>query len=306
MPANQDSGPTKCVPEPLSGQCPNRIPGQISGHIPGRPDGWTARLRLMIAARDGRSRVVGKQQLGPLTIQRAFYPEGAPCHLYLLHPPGGVVGGDRLDLEIQIAGGAHALVTAPGATKFYRSAGPLSRQSQRLRVAAGGTLEWFPYNNIFFPGACCALDTRVELAGNARFIGWEMHCLGRPAIAERFLEGRAEMALTLLRDGRPLLLERLRVEGASSLDGRAGLRGFPVCATLVMTGAGPDTLDAARRTIGADPGFPAGATLVADLLLVRALAPAVEPINQLFTGLWSDLRHGMLGLPASPPRIWAT
>lgn len=306
MPANRDSGPAGGVPEPLSGQCPDRIPGQIPGQIPGLTNGWAARLRLRIAARGGRSRVVGKQQFGPLTIQRAFYPEGAPCHLYLLHPPGGVVGGDRLDIEIQVAGGAHALITAPGATKFYRSAGPLSRQSQRLRVAAGGTLEWFPHNNIFFPGACCALDTRVELAGNARFIGWEIHCLGRPAIGERFHEGRAEMALTLVRDGRPLLLERLRVEGESSLDGRAGLRGFPVCATLVMTGGDPDSLVVARRRIGADPGFPVGTTLIADLLLVRALAPAVEPVSQLFMGLWADLRPGLLGLPASPPRIWAT
>ncbi len=306
MSTDRDDRPAASVAEPLFGLIPNRIRGLIPAQIPAQADGWAAHLELLIAARDGRSRVVGKQQLGPLTIQRAFYPEGTPCHLYLLHPPGGIVGGDRLDIEIQVAGGAHALVTAPGATKFYRSAGPLSRQSQRLRVAAGGILEWFPRDNIFFPGACCALDTRVELTGDARFIGWEIQCLGRPAIAERFHEGRAEIAFTLLRDGRPLLLERLRVEGESSLDGRAGLRSFPVCATLVMTGAGPETLNAARRRIDAALDYPIGATLVADLLLVRALAPAVEPVSQLFMGLWSDLRPGLLGLPASPPRIWAT
>jgi urease accessory protein len=272
----------------------------------GESGGWQARLELEIAPRAGRSRVVGKRQLGPLTIQRPFYPEGAPCHLYLLHPPGGVVGGDRLDVEIRVASGAHALVTAPGATKFYRSAGPCARQHQHLSIGAGAALEWLPHENIFFPGASCSLHTQVELAGDARFIGWEIQCLGRPAVGERFREGRAEIAMTLLRDAKPVLSERLRVAGGLSLDGTAGLRGFPVCATFVATGAGPDTLETARRRLSAAVGHPVGATLVDDLLLVRVLAPEVESVSRLFIDLWSDLRPHLLGVEASRPRIWAT
>ncbi|CRI65208.1 Urease accessory protein UreD [Thiocapsa sp. KS1] len=268
--------------------------------------GWHGRLELEIAARAGRSRVVGKRQLGPLTIQRPFYPEGLPCHLYLLHPPGGVVGGDRLELEIQVAGGAHALVTAPGATKFYRSAGSLGRQTQRLVVAPGGVLEWFPHENIFFPGASVRLHTQIELSGDARFIGREIQCLGRPAIRERFGAGRAEIGMTVLRDARPLLIDRLRVAGASSLDGLAGLRGFPVCATFIASGAATDALAAARHRLSEAAGYPVGATLIDDLLLVRVLAPEVEPVGRLFVDLWADLRPNLLGLPACPPRIWAT
>ena len=273
---------------------------------PAHSGGWHARLALEIASRAGRSRVVGKRQHGPLTMQRPFYPEGVPCHLYLLHPPGGVVGGDQLEVEIQVAGGAHALVTAPGATKFYRSAGPLGLQTQRLIVAPGGVLEWFPHESIFFPGASCRLHTQVELSGDARFIGWEIQCFGRPAIGERFGEGRAEIGMTLLRDTRPLLIDRLRVAGASSLDGRAGLRGFPVFATLIATGAGTDTLAAARHRLSEVADYPVGATLIDDLLSVRVLAPEVEPVDRLFVDLWSDLRPSLLGLPACPPRIWAT
>jgi urease accessory protein len=268
--------------------------------------GWQANLKLEIAVRHGRSRVVGKHQLGPLAIQRPFYPEGAPCHLYLLHPPGGVVGGDRLEVEIQVAGGAHALVTAPGATKFYRSAGPLGRQTQRMLVAAGGVLEWFPHENIFFPGASCRLSTQVALSGDARFIGWEIQCLGRPTIGERFGEGRTEIALTLSRDDRPLLTDRLRVAGTSSLDGPAGLRGFPVCATFIATGAGADALEAARHRLSEIMAFPVGATLIDDLLVVRVLAPEVEPVSRLVVDLWSDLRPILLGRSVCAPRIWAT
>ncbi|NCC28089.1 MAG: urease accessory protein UreD [Gammaproteobacteria bacterium] len=268
--------------------------------------GWQAILKLAIAPRHGRSRVVGKHQLGPLTIQRPFYPEGAPCHLYLLHPPGGVVGGDRLELEVQVGGGGHAVVTAPGATKFYRSAGPGSWQTQHLVVAAGGILEWFPHENIFFPGASCRLGTQVALSGDARFVGWEIHCFGRPAIGERFGEGRAEIAMTLSRDDRPLLTDRLRVAGTSSLDGPAGLRGLPVSATFLATGADRDDLEIARGRLTEAAGYPVGATLIDDLLLIRALAFEVEPISRLFIALWSDLRPSLLGLSASAPRIWAT
>jgi urease accessory protein len=268
--------------------------------------GWRAYLKLEIAPRHGRSRVVGKHQVGPLTIQRLFHPEGAPCHLYLLHPPGGVVGGDELEVEILVERGAHALVTSPGATKFYRSAGPRCRQRQRLLVAAGGVLEWFPHENILFPGAACNMDTQIELAGDARFVGWEIQCLGRPAIAERFVAGHAEIMLTLRRDTKPLLIERLRVDGDASLDGRAGLRGFPVSATFLATGADRDALKIARGRLTDATGYPVGATLIDDLLLIRALAPAVEPVSRLFVALWSDLRPGLLGLGASIPRIWAT
>jgi urease accessory protein len=150
------------------------------------------------------------------------------------------------------------------------------------------------------------LDTRIELAGDACFVGWEIQCLGRPAIAERFGEGRAEIALTLLRDAKPLLTERLRVAGSVSLDGLAGLRGFPVSAVFLATGAGRDALEIARGRLTEAAGYPVGATLIDDLLLIRALAPEVEPIRRLFVDLWSDLRPSLLGLSACAPRIWAT
>ncbi|MFB1488092.1 MULTISPECIES: urease accessory protein UreD [unclassified Thiocapsa] len=278
----------------------------MAGPAPPAGTGWQASLKLEIALRHGRSRVVGKHQLGPLTIQRPFYPEGAPCHLYLLHPPGGVVGGDRLELEVRVGGRAHTLITAPGATKFYRSVGPLGLQTQRLVVAAGGVLEWFPHENIIFPGASCRLSTQVALSGDARFAGWEIHCLGRPAIGERFGEGRAEIAMTLSRDDRPLLDDRLRVAGTSSLDGPAGLRGFPVSATFLATGADRDDLEIARRRLTDAVGYPVGATLIDDILVIRALALEVEPVSRLFVALWCDLRPSLLGLSASAPRIWAT
>lgn len=247
-----------------------------------------------------------KQQRGPLAVQRPFYPEGSPCHLYVLHPPGGLVGGDRLEVAVQVAAGAQALLTTPGAAKFYRSAGPRADQVQHLSLAADAVLEWFPQENILFPGANLLLDTRVDLAAGARFLGWEVHSLGRPAVAERFDHGCADLRLTVRRAGVPLLLERLNLSAGEGLDGPTGLRGFPVTGTLLASGANAADLAAARAGPAAPGNLLWGVTLVGDLLIARALAPDTEPVHRLFRALWGILRPRLLGLPACPPRIWGT
>lgn len=272
--------------------------------------GWLGQIALQLERRGARTVLAQKRQQGPLTVQRAFYPEGAPCHLYLLHPPGGVVGGDRIEIESQVASGAHALLTTPGASKFYRSSGAVARQSQHLEIADGGVLEWLPQEAILFPGARLDLRTQVALHGRARFIGWEILSFGRPAIDERFDRGDAAVALRIERDGRPLLSERLRVDDHRAppavLNGASGLRGLPISATLIATGASSADLAAAREAIPAEPGFALGLTLLEDLLVARALAQKSEPVMQCFRAIWSCLRPRLLGLEACLPRIWAT
>jgi urease accessory protein len=269
-------------------------------------DGWLASLQLGFERRGARTVLADKRQRGPLTVQRPFYPEGDVCHLYLLHPPGGVVGGDRIEIELNVAAGARTLVTTPGAAKFYRSAGPVAVQHQRLRVAGSGLLEWFPQENILFPGAKLSARTEIDLEADAGFIGWEIHSLGRPVIGERFETGAADLGLVLRRSGRPLLTERLRVLGDLDLDGASGLRGFPVSGTFAATGADSRALDAAREVLAQESGLTAGVTLVGDLLVARCLGTAVEPVHRIFVAQWSVLRPLSAGRAACPPRIWAT
>jgi urease accessory protein len=268
--------------------------------------GWRASLELGFEVRGGRTVLARRRREGPLAVQRTFHPEGDPCHLYLLHPPGGVVGGDRLDVSVEVAGGAHALITAPGATKFYRSAGPRAHQTQRLQVAAGGTLEWLPHEAILFPGAHLRGQTLVELQPGARFLGWEILCLGRPVVGERFTEGSADCGIRVTCAGRPLLDDRLRVLDRAQLDGPSGLRGLPVSATLIASGAGADDLAAAREVVAGTGPVVAGVTRVEDLLIARCLADGVEPVQRIFRALWGILRPRLLGVPACAPRIWAT
>jgi urease accessory protein len=272
--------------------------------------GWQAELHLRCEDRAGpagrRTVLARKHQLGPLTLQRAFHPEGAPCHLYPLHPPGGVVGGDALEVRLDVASGAHAVVTTPGAAKFYRSAGAVAVQDQRLQVAPGGVLEWFPQPAILFPGARVQSRTELALGGDARCIAWEVLSLGRPVIGERFEYGELDATFTVRRDDRPLLLDRLRVSDAADLDRPTGLRGYAVSGTLIASGATASDLAAARSVLTAGAPPMTGVTLLDDLLVARALADTTEPVQGVFCALWAALRPRLLGLDAVPPRIWST
>ncbi len=267
--------------------------------------GWQARLALEFAPRGERTQLVGRSQLGPLTVQRPFHPEGAPCHLYLLHPPGGVVGGDELALHIDVAAGGHALLTTPGATKFYRSLGPQARVRQHFSLASGATLEWLPQDNILFPGARLDLASHFHLQPGARLLAWETLALGRPVIGERFTQGALHSRLQLYQAGRLQLNECLRVQQPRDLTRPAGLAGHPLLATLLATPCGETEREAVREILGTYAG-PAGVTRLGDLLVVRLLGEHNEPLQQCMQAIWRALRPAVLGRPPCAPRIWAT
>jgi urease accessory protein len=267
--------------------------------------GWQAAIRLGFRATSDKTQLAERRHQGPLKVQRPFYPEGATCHVYLLHPPGGVVGGDQLHIEVDIQDGAHALLTTPGASKFYRSAGPLARQQQELRVN-GGILEWLPQENILFPGARLRLETHIQLDATARFIGWEIHCLGRPVINETFDPGAAEFRLALYRQESPLLIDRWRIDGPRDLQGAASLRNHPVVGTWLATGADQATLELARAALPQPDQGELGLTRLGELLVARYLGDSTEEARRLFQTLWRALRPRLLGRPACSPRIWAT
>lgn len=271
------------------------------------PSGWQAELQLGFTRRGERTRLGRRRHCGPLQVQRPFYPEAdGNCHVYILHPPGGVVGGDRLATEVELDPASTALLTTPAATKFYRSAGPTAMQRQNLRAARDATLEWLPQETILYAGARLDSETRIDLADEARFIGWEIVCLGRPAAGEGFHSGACDLRLSLWREGVPLLLERQRLAaGDDSLTAYWGLRGQPVWGTLL---ASPVPAGSERRltelTAATDPGF--SVTTLAGVLVCRYLGPSANHARRLFTRVWERLRPALLGKPACPPRVWST
>lgn len=267
--------------------------------------GWHARLDLLLEKGQTRTVLRHAKHTGPLTVQQPLYPEDDVCHLYLLHPPGGLVGGDCLEVKLQLKKEASALITTPGATKFYRSTGQPAVQDQHLSVAEGAALEWFPQETIVFPGAAGRISTRIELAQTSVFMGWDIICLGLPAIKKRFESGSLVSSLTIQQNGCPIFRDRLSIEGLCDLDTAAGLRKNPVTASFWASGVTQHQFEQIRKDITIDyPLF--GMTLLDDLLVARYLGNSPQESKNMFLQVHEKLRPMLTGKKAHMPRIWNT
>ncbi len=274
---------------------------------------WQARLQLGFERLDdgGGARTVLRRlgQFGPLTVQKPLYPEGPlRCHAIVLHPPGGIAGGDQLELGITVGEGAEALLTTPGAAKWYASVGPEARQRIQLSVAAGGCLEWLPQESIVFDGAQAQSEVEISLGKGARLAYWDIVCLGRPSNALPFTRGAWRQSLRIRgADGRVRFLERGRLQGGDALlSSPMGLAGLPVMGTLILAGQLDRDRLAAVRELPSPAGVQLGWTQLEDLIVLRALASQAEPLRAAFVQAWQALRPECLGRPAVLPRIWAT
>jgi urease accessory protein len=267
---------------------------------------WRARLALEFTFANRKTTLSGKVHDGPLVVQKPLYPEGSGiCHAIVVHPPGGIAGGDELALQARTEKGASALLTTPGATKWYRSAGAWARQRVSLEVE--GTLEWLPQETIVFDGALGDSGCEVDLAAGAGIIGWDIVCLGRTGSGERFARGTFRSSIRIRREGRLLWLERARIDGGGRLlDSPAGLGGSPVFGTLFACSLNLNQEFAAEmRKIEPETGRGA-VTLLPGILLARYLGDSTEAARRYFIALWRILRPALDGREAIEPRIWST
>ncbi|MBL8279425.1 MAG: urease accessory protein UreD [Pelomonas sp.] len=275
---------------------------------------WPARLALR-ATRDGAATRVHARHDGPLRLLKTLYPEGqGVAHAVLVHPPGGLVGGDRLDIDINVQPGAHLLVTTPAATRFYRSHAGEAVQVVQARVAECARLEWLPQETLAYPACDARNEVRLTLAAGASLFAGEVLGLGLPAAGEAFDAVHASRLLQHL-EVTGLWLDRGRLDAADKalLDGPCGLAGHRVLGTLVYAqtdalAAAPALLDEARALLAAVPRSgathlhtPAGA-----VLLVRVLGDEVEAVTLALRQVRALWRERLWQLGSPDPRIWAT
>jgi urease accessory protein len=276
------------------------------------PANWQARLSLGFADDAGTARMVERNHAGPLRVQKPLYPEGKEvCHAIVVHPPGGVVGGDELTINAFVRDNASAFITTPGAAKWYKANGRISRQDVRLDIAANARLEWLPQETIFFNAAHVRLNHTVSLAADASYIGCEILCFGRTASGESFDTGRIEQRTEIRRAGKLIWFEQGMLSGdSSSMRSPLALAGRTVCATLISAGktALPPVIAALREEaggiIGTNDMF--GLTQMKSVLIVRYLGDSSETARHLITRVWQRLRPEVIGRAAVMPRIWNT
>ena len=242
-----------------------------------------------------------------------FIPRGPSCRTFTFCIPPEASRGATSSRFPSRWGRGHGPRDHPCCWKIYRTAGRLARQKQRLEIASGGGLEWLPQENIVFDGSDAFLETRVSLREGARFIGWEVLCLGRPASGERFQNGRLRQHFELYLDEAPLCIERACYEGGSSLlEGRFGLGGARALGTLFATPVPLGTLDLVREVAAAqkfDAGELFSSTLLGprgEVLCCRYLGASAARGREWLARIWSAIRPELVGRPAVPPRIWFT
>jgi urease accessory protein len=271
---------------------------------------WAGRLELRYRSDDRRT-VCHDRHHGPLRVLQALYPEGPRvCHHVLVHPPGGIVGGDTLDIDVEVGDGAHALITTPGAARFYRSAGATAVQSATLQLGDGARLEWLPLEAIAYDGCIAENKVRFELAPTAEMIGWDLAALGLPAAQQPFARGsylqQLEWPGVWLERGRIDAGDERLMQSSLGLAGRKALGTLWFASGAPIDGARRDALLDAARAVD-DEDTLAGATSPDERLVVlRVLAHRVEPAMQRLAAAWAAWRRMAWQLDAPPPRVWRT
>jgi urease accessory protein len=256
--------------------------------------------------------LVEKRHSGPLLVQKALYPEGEKvCHAVIVHPPGGIAGGDELTVDIEVEANSHAVVTTPAAAKWYKAPSRRCRQQTTIRLAKGSTLDWLPQENIFYNATHVESSFTLQIEPGASAIGWEMGLLGRRASAEQWLEGSLRFVTSIERtDGLPLWVERLLLDASPSLrEASQGLCSFNAFGTLWATGSGCTAVVAEELAFDLpfETSLRAGATCLPEgILLVRGLAHEVERLRRVMMDCWMRLRPQVHGLPSQRLRLWAT
>lgn len=272
---------------------------------------WHAHLSLDLTLEDART-VARFRHDGPLRVLQSLYPEGdAVCHNVLVHPPGGLVGGDTLDIAMSVGPGAHGVVTTPGASRFYRSDGEPAVQGAMLRLAAGARLEWLPQEALCYSGCIARNTVRLELAPGAEMVGWDLTALGLPGANQPFLQGSYLQQIELP----GIWLEKGLIEASDQrlLESPVGLAGHRAVATVYFAagetlerGRRDAALDAARQVLARHPSVAAGVTAPnAQVVAVRMLTPLVEPAMALAREVRAAWRAALWKLPPVQPRIWA-
>jgi len=269
------------------------------------PVSWRASLALGYARAGAATRLVQRAHSGPLRVQKAFYPEGeAVCHNILLHPPAGIAGGDELSIDITASAASHALLTTPGAAKWYRANGRPAWQRVRIVAGPDARVEWLPQETIFFDATDAHLVHEVDLAPGARYLGCDVLCFGRSASGERFASGTVRQQLQVRQAGRLLWWDQGLLHGGSSaMQSPHVLGGATVCATLLAAGRSADAaLLAQLRAL--DPAL--GATALKSVLVLRYLGHDAEQARKLMALAWQTMRPYWMERPATELRIWNT
>lgn len=276
---------------------------------------WQAKLSLGFERQSARTVLCHRWHQGPLRVQKALWPEATGvCHVIIVHPPAGFAGGDELSIEVKLNNHSHALLTTPGAGKWYASAGKPAQQRILIAVADDAILEWLPQETMLFNGAIGRSQTTIQLKKAATFIGWDILVIGRQSRQEQFEHGSYQNQLTIWQEDQLMLQDQLVIMGNDRwLTSPLGMNGCAVSATLYAVAplayrqeSQLDALIDQLRDLATRLKAPIGLTRINGVIVARYLGDDARQCLDAFAGLRAKCRREWLGLEEELPRIWKT
>lgn len=272
---------------------------------------WQGNLDLVYLKKDNCTLMSHHLQQAPLKVQRSFYPEGKEiCHSVMLHTAGGMVGGDRLSVNLNLQSDTRVLITTANAGKVYRSNGLIAQQNTVINMGQGAILEWLPQPNIIFDGALYRQDCRVNLAPGAKWLSWDVTMFGRQAKGERFLNGHWRSHIEVWQNEQPLWIDRqYLVGGERMLNSPLALAGNSVIASLVYLGESisPAMIADLRnlwQTPAEDLSATVGITILPQGLFCRYRGKSTYTAKQWLIKVWNYLRLFYLERSSCVPAVW--
>jgi urease accessory protein len=284
---------------------------------------WLAKLTLEFGHNAYGTQLKKTTRKGPLSVQKAFYPEGQECaHIYLLHPPAGIVSGDELTVEIAIEAKGHVLVTTPGANRFYRAREDLSigesKQTQvtSLSLDEQAVCENFPQETIVYEGADGFNTVDIHMNETSVYLGWDITCLGLPSSDQYFNKGQYTQLNRLYCGDTLIYHDRIEVSPRNKLlHHMAGLASNPVFGTILIYAPVQLTVLKDRKHIVEElrhiietnnAQSLISITDIHGLFVIRYLGEQAHQCKQLFIILWQHIRPLVIDAAAIEPRIWHT
>lgn len=284
---------------------------------------WFAKLDLDFDYANNGTRLKSVKRFGPLSVQKAFHPEGKKCaHIYLLHPPAGIVSGDELCVTVRVDNNAHVLITTPGANRFYRArdnlsiGDPTQIQIADLYLSENAILEHFPLETLVYEGADGVNRVDVHLTEKGVYLGWDIVCLGLPASKQNFVNGRFTQLNRLFCDDKLIYHDRISLNPENGLLSHpAGLAGHSVFGSFIIYAPKQHRTMLLRRELvekiqarvsDLNAALFISITDINGLLLIRYLGDHSEQCKNFFIEIWQLARPSCCGKSVTHPRIWLT
>jgi urease accessory protein len=256
------------------------------------------RIALTVAASAGRTRPARVHESGSLRV-RFPHRDGAVLDAVIVNTGGGMTGGDRFDLDINVGAGADVSVTTAAAEKIYRSLGSDTTFDLNLTIGSGGRLAWLPQETILFDRARLRRKIDVDLAPDASLLLAEATIFGRSAMGETVRSGSFFDRWRVRVGGSLVFADAIRLDGAiaQSLAVPAAATGGAAVASVLKV-PGTEECVAAVRAFQQDFAGEVGASAWNGLVAVRCVAADGAVLRH-------DLAKVLAALGSGPlPRLW--